>query len=112
MNMSKTHEMGQRMFEEARADVTHADQKASVLLAALGIGFGAVLGGQLSAGWDSSPVRPARDLPGSDISAVTRPGCRHHPIILIPATRWIRTRHGPEDDRAPVGDALIYVDES
>jgi len=52
----KTHEMAQRMLEEARDDVKHADQKASVLLAALGIGFGAVLGGQLSAGWDSSSL--------------------------------------------------------
>lgn len=42
------------MLEEARADVVHADQKSSLLLAALGVGFGAVLGGQLEAGWDSS----------------------------------------------------------
>jgi len=52
----KTYEMAQRMLEEAREDVKHADQKASVLLAALGIGFGAVVGGQLTAGWDSSSL--------------------------------------------------------
>lgn len=52
--MGKTQEMAQRMLDEARADVVHADQKSSLLLAALGVGFGAVVGGQLSAGWDSS----------------------------------------------------------
>lgn len=54
MSKRTTLGMAQQMLEEARADVTHADQKASVLLAALGIGFGAVLGGQLSSNWDSS----------------------------------------------------------
>lgn len=49
-------DVAQRMLDEAREDVKHADQKASVLFAALGIGFGAVLGGQLSAGWDSSTL--------------------------------------------------------
>ncbi len=52
----KTQEMAQRMLEEARADVVHADQKSSLLLAALGVGFGAVVGGQLQAGWDSSTL--------------------------------------------------------
>lgn len=47
-----------RMLDEARDDIKHADQKAAVLLAALGVGFGAVLGGQLSAGWDSSALTP------------------------------------------------------
>src|SRR5664279_417920 len=56
MSRIKSQEMAQRMLEEARADVIHADQKASVLLAALGIGFGAVLGGQLADGWDSSSL--------------------------------------------------------
>lgn len=40
------------MLDEARADVVHADQKSSLLLASLGVGFGAILGGQLEAGWD------------------------------------------------------------
>lgn len=52
--MGKTQEMAQRMLDEARADVVHADQKSSLLLAGLGVGFGAVVGGQLTAGWDSS----------------------------------------------------------
>lgn len=42
------------MLSEARADVVHADQKASVLLVALGVGFSAVLGGQLAGDFDSS----------------------------------------------------------
>jgi len=44
------------MLAEARDDVTHADQKASVILAALGIGFGAVLGGQLAGSFDSGEL--------------------------------------------------------
>jgi hypothetical protein len=55
-------EMAQRMLDEARADVVHADQKSSVLLAALGIGFGAVLGGQLSGGWDSSCLSAGSEI--------------------------------------------------
>ena len=43
----------EQMLAEARDDVKHADQKASVILAALGIGFGAVLGGQLAGNFDS-----------------------------------------------------------
>lgn len=54
--MGKTQDMAQRMLDEARADVLHADQKSSLLLAALGVGFGAVLGGQLQAGWDSNTL--------------------------------------------------------
>lgn len=49
----KAHESVRQMLAEARDDVKHADQKASVILAALGIGFGAVLGGQLAGNFDS-----------------------------------------------------------
>lgn len=44
-----------QMLAEARAEVAQADTKASLLLAALGVGFGLVLGGQLSGDW--SPDR-------------------------------------------------------
>lgn len=47
-----------QMLSEARDDVKHADQKASVLLAALGIGFGAIVGGQVSAGWSPASLSP------------------------------------------------------
>jgi hypothetical protein len=40
------------MLKEARDDVAHADQKAGLLLAALGVGFGAILGGQLAGDLD------------------------------------------------------------
>lgn len=49
----KAHEAIGQMLIEARDDVKHADQKAAVILAALGIGFGAVLGGQLAGNFDS-----------------------------------------------------------
>lgn len=39
------------MLTEARSEVAQADQKASMLLAALGIGFGLVLSGQLAGDW-------------------------------------------------------------
>lgn len=51
--MGDIHEAAQQMLSEARDDVKHADQKASLILAALGIGFGAVLGGQLAGDFDS-----------------------------------------------------------
>jgi hypothetical protein len=55
--MSKSQQFAmEQMLAEARDDIKHADQKASVLLAALGIGFAAVVGGQLSAGWDSASL--------------------------------------------------------
>lgn len=40
-----------RMLEEARTDVQNADQKASLLLATVGVGFGVIVGGQISSGW-------------------------------------------------------------
>lgn len=52
--MSKSQQFAmEQMLTEARDDIKHADQKASVLFAALGIGFAAVVGGQLSAGWEA-----------------------------------------------------------
>lgn len=51
-------QVAEQMLAEARDDVKHADQKASVLLAALGIGFGAVVAGQIEAGWDSATLTP------------------------------------------------------
>lgn len=43
-----------QMLSEARAEVAIADQKASVVLAASGIGFGAVLAGLLAGNWKPS----------------------------------------------------------
>lgn len=40
------------MLAEARVEVSYADHKASMVLAALGIGFGAVLGGLLAGDWE------------------------------------------------------------
>ncbi|GAA3943916.1 Pycsar system effector family protein [Microbacterium soli] len=40
-----------QMLQEARDDVQHADQKASLLLATAGVGFGVVVGGQMSSPW-------------------------------------------------------------
>ena len=47
------------MLAEARAEVVQADQKASTLLAGLGIGFGLVLSGQLAGDWDPSQLSTA-----------------------------------------------------
>lgn len=44
------------MLAEARAEVALADHKASMVLAALGIGFAAVLGGFLAGDWDPSEL--------------------------------------------------------
>ena len=49
-----------QMLEETREDARSADQKASVLLAAFGIGFGALLASQLQAdGWRPTLLSPA-----------------------------------------------------
>lgn len=56
MTIHNSGEVAERLLAEARADVVQADQKASLLLAALGVGFGAVVGGQLSAGWSPSSL--------------------------------------------------------
>jgi Family of unknown function (DUF5706) len=39
------------MLAEARADIGYADHKASMVLAALGIGFSALLGGLFASDW-------------------------------------------------------------
>lgn len=49
-----------RMLDETREDARNADQKASVLLAAFGIGFGALLASQLQTdGWRPTSLSPA-----------------------------------------------------
>lgn len=46
----------QGMLAEARAEVGIADHKASMVLAALGIGFGAILGGVIAGDWDPTSL--------------------------------------------------------
>lgn len=41
----------QSILAEARNEVAYADQKASMVLAALGVGFGAALGGLFASDW-------------------------------------------------------------
>jgi len=53
-----TEQRAQQMLDQARDDVKHADQKASLLFAVLGVGFGAVVGGQLSGGWAYTSLSP------------------------------------------------------
>jgi hypothetical protein len=53
-----TEQRAQQMLEHARDDVKHADQKASLLFAVLGVGFGAIVGGQLSGGWSYASLPP------------------------------------------------------
>lgn len=40
------------MLAEARVEVSYADHKASMVLAALGVGFGAIIGGLLAGDWE------------------------------------------------------------
>ncbi len=54
--LEQKHQAAKQMLAEARADVVQADHKASMVLAALGIGFAAVLGGQLAGTFDSSSL--------------------------------------------------------
>lgn len=45
------------MLAEARADIGYADHKASMVLAALGIGFSALLGGLFASDWRPTKLR-------------------------------------------------------
>lgn len=45
------HKLDLTMLHEAREDVANADQKASTVLAGLGVGVGAVIGGFLAGDW-------------------------------------------------------------
>jgi hypothetical protein len=47
-----------RMLAEAREDVANADQKASTVLAGLGVGVGAVVGGVLAGDWRPASLQP------------------------------------------------------
>lgn len=44
------------LLEEAREEVGYADHKASLILAALGIGFSVVLGGLFASDWDPTKL--------------------------------------------------------
>ena len=50
-------QIGATQLTEAREELARADGKASILLAATGVGLGAVLGGALSAQWTPAQLR-------------------------------------------------------
>lgn len=50
------------MLAEARSEVATADHKASMVLVALGVGFGAVLGGLLAGDWEPSDLDGAGEF--------------------------------------------------
>lgn len=52
--MNERAQLEVQMLNEARAEVSIADQKASVILAGAGIGFSAILGGLLAGDWRPS----------------------------------------------------------
>lgn len=60
--MRERAELEVRMLDEARGEVVMADQKASMILAAAGIGFAAVLGGFLSGDWKPSDYNSAGEF--------------------------------------------------
>lgn len=47
----KTTPVEEAMLAEARIEVSYADHKAALVLASLGVGFGAVIGGLLAGDW-------------------------------------------------------------
>ncbi len=55
INDSRSAYLG-NLLDEAREEVGYADHKASIILAALGIGFSAVLGGMLASDWSPSDL--------------------------------------------------------
>lgn len=51
MNHDQSLAVEEAMLAEARVEVSYADHKASMVLASLGVGFGAVIGGLLAGDW-------------------------------------------------------------
>lgn len=49
--MAADIEAEQQILAEARTEVSYADTKSSILFAALGVGFGAFLGGAIASDW-------------------------------------------------------------
>ena len=45
-----------QLLMEAREEVLHADSKASIILAGLGVGVGAILGGIIASDWEPSDL--------------------------------------------------------
>jgi hypothetical protein len=51
------HALEEVILAEARTEISYADGKASTLLAALGIGFGAFLGGIFASNWKPTDLK-------------------------------------------------------
>jgi len=58
-NPAGDHKLDLLMLAEAREDVANADQKASTVLAGLGVGVGAVIGGFLAGDWRPTELEAA-----------------------------------------------------
>jgi hypothetical protein len=92
------------MLVEARTEVTYADHKASMLLAALGIGFGASLGGLLAGDWRPSDLGSGQSLwwIGAGLAAVS--------VVAAAAAVWprYRTPRKPPQDIYFWGQAAAF----
>ncbi len=82
-----------QMLAEARAEVSIADQKAGIVLAAAGIGFSAVLGGLLAGNW-----RPSMYSTAGEVLWWIAAALAFGVIAFAAAALWPRFTTRDEDD--------------
>lgn len=98
------HELAKVLLAESREELTRADGKASLLLAALGIGLSAILGAMLAGDWSPFDLERPWELiwwAGAAAAGAAAFG--------LGAAIWPKVRHGnPSQGVAYFGDAASY----
>lgn len=92
------------MLAEAREDISYADHKASMVLAALGIGFSALLGGLFASDW-----RPTDLVSWGEVAWWIGSACALASVIFAGVAVWPRVgSKTPSDDVYYWGDVDRY----
>jgi Pycsar effector protein len=81
------------LLSEARDELTRADQKASILLAAAGVAVGAVVAGMMASGWTPGVLGPPWWLTWSAGAALSLLGIASLLLAVYP-----RTQQGRDDE--------------
>jgi hypothetical protein len=93
------------MLAEAREDISYADHKASMVLAALGIGFSALLGGLFASSW-----RPNDLVSWGEVAWWIGGACALASVIFAGLAVWPRVgSKTPSDDVYYWGDVRRYA---
>jgi hypothetical protein len=93
------------MLTEARDDISYADHKASMVLAALGIGFSALLGGLFASDW-----RPTDLVSWGEVAWWIGGACAIASVIFAGLAVWPRVgSKTPSDDVYYWGDVRRFA---